>query len=209
MALRKRLYAVAVAVSAALMLQATSCGESEIAVHRYELSGCPHTSFSLPRLVLEPPYELASGRRHWSRTPEIHPAMCRGFTYYEVDAPGRGAFRRGATPAPWGVDVRLNRGPSCSLDVAYGYLLPLQKERQAEARRWFDRELGGKVDTVARLVLRGSNVTPIVPASQIERVRRKELEAWCARSGDQAALSPGGRITLDPRMRQLCAQSAS
>jgi hypothetical protein len=166
----KRAYALSFAAAAALLLQATRCGfPSAVAVYRYGLTNCPDTAFTLPKRVVEGPYDVSSGKRHRWSTPQ--PPMCTGFTFYEV---------RGES-GPWGLNVRLNRGPSCRLDVAYAHELPRERERQAQVIREFDALLGGKIDDVAQLVLRGSGVAPLLPPAQVERVPGADLDAWCAR----------------------------
>ena len=146
-------------VLGSLLLQ-VDCGSSAYVMHRYELPMCPEVAFTFPRSARHGPYRLVAV----STT-----ARCAGLTTYELTRANRGGLLM--TPT-----VRLNRGRRCSLDVVYG---DLPEADRAE-------ELARTADTVAGILLKGSNVAPVLPAAMTERLQSfRELEEWCAQKTAQ------------------------
>jgi hypothetical protein len=138
-------------VLGSLMMQ-VDCGSSAYVVHRYELPMCPEVAFTFPRSARHGPYRLAV---------VSNSARCAGFTTYELTHANRGGLLM--TPT-----VRLNRGQRCSLDVVYN---DLPEADRAE-------ELARTADTVAGILLKGSNIAPALPAAMTERFQTRG-ELWC------------------------------
>ncbi len=84
-------------------LQAQDCpgGASKYVVYHFELPSCPKDTFALPYSGAEAAYKVS--------VVENSSAWCPGFTGYTLFENGKERMQ----PA-----VRLNRGQSCSLDVA-------------------------------------------------------------------------------------------
>ena len=74
---------------------------------------------------------------------------------------------------------------------------------RAEANNWPEWEAQTRVwaETVARLVMQGSNVTPGVPAARMERLQsHEEEEEWCARGSSRAQRLTDRDISLVGRV---------
>jgi len=178
------------AVSCVLLVGAQfDCWGVVDAYDRYPLSRCPGSAFALPAALDLPPYRFMQPQpgRHWWSGPPPAP-RCNGFAVYTL---GRGReFPPGADslsgpPAFYGAEVRLNRGPSCSIDVGYGYASFSRRsgpspQDEARQRRWSA--------AVARAVVAGGGIEVRELAEPYRFTDWKERDRWCiASAGDSAA----------------------
>ncbi len=150
----------------AVLLQAQNCpgGAATYVVQRFDLPRCPEQSLALPDLARDGPYEISAVR---------HPVeWCPGFKGYEFRENGSERFQ----PV-----VRLGRGQTCTVDIAYAYI-------PSEERRTHLKENGARwAALVAQLVMSPSDIPPGVPASQIDSFGTyARFQGWCARTGDHA-----------------------
>jgi hypothetical protein len=146
----------------------------EFVFHRFALSGCPQQTFALPTSVSQAPFELVPPPRRHSWSP-ANPPRCPGFKGYGLRENGQEQGYPG-----WGLNVRLNRGPSsCTLDVAYTASSLEQSERPERIAQW--------AEAAARLAVQGSGIVPIVPAERTERRKSTDdLRPWCEQSANRA-----------------------
>ncbi|HEX6748712.1 MAG TPA: hypothetical protein VF092_15550 [Longimicrobium sp.] len=169
------------------------CWGAVDAYDRYPLSRCPDSAFALPAAIDLPPYRFTKGgerARHWWSSPPPT-ARCNGFAVYTLGRAREfppGADSLSGPAAIYQADVRLNRGPSCSLDVGYGYLGAPHRLGPAE-----DRAREGARDirwsaAIARGVVAGTGIE-VHPSAEPHRFTDwKERDRWCAASaGDSAA----------------------
>jgi hypothetical protein len=167
-----------VALSGVVLLRSPDCpGRSKEVVQHFELRSCPDTAFMLPASAEEPPFRLspAPGK---VVSADVAP-RCPGFKSYWMFANGEGQapFRMA------GVDVRLNRGPTCSVDVVYVQAVSDSSGRYTRG-----------AEAIARLMLHGSGVMPIIPAaSTIELESIGDVRDWCSRTTASAA-APCDRV---------------
>lgn len=157
--------------------------EAHFVAHRFDLEGCPSLAFSLPASIEHPRYRLRAAGQGWL-SPGPAP-ICSGFKDYDLDERTEtGALVRiGA-----GLQVRLNRGGTCSLDVIYSYLTGTG-EAVPEIR---PEELTRAAETVAQLVM-SSAKAPRLPAAYTERFgSEQQLKQWCEQTveGDDERGSP-------------------
>ena len=158
----------------------------EYVFHHFDLPTCPRREFFLPTSVTQLPYELTPGQPHSWSTPT--PSLCPGFKVYNLRQSGD---QGPALPEEQAINVRINRGSSCSLDVGYIYAPSLQRSER------FARS----ATIVANLVMQGSGVSPSDTAVKTERLATtKDLRRWCARTAMEAA-SPcvGSHLATIPR----------
>lgn len=91
--------------------------------------------------------------------------------------------------------MRLNRGASCSVAVAYSYLIPTGLFGKAEVDPRTEATFTPYAEVVAQLVMQGSGVTPRLPAAKTDRFRsdqdRKRFEQ-CAAAPDSERHQPDG-----------------
>ena len=166
--------------SLCVVAMATSCMESEFVVHRFALSGSLPADFALPDVVeLEGlQFVYPPGKRYlWSDGPE--PARCEGFRLYDIERI-RSSANTLLVPS-LEFEVRLNRLPSPSLDLAYEYGVPAwlvhdpsEEERaELEAR---ETELMRQAERLVPVLLNGSGVEAITPATYTVRFGRNEAD---------------------------------
>lgn len=166
MILRSEKKAAAIALCSLVLALPADCGPQVTVVHRFELQSCPDDAFSLPDSVRQGPYRLSS---HVQR---LNP-VCPGFKAYDLLENDKDRLF---------YYVRLNRRPSCSLDVAYAYLgdlsgRPEDRRKESDKRAW--------VQVVAQLVAQDSVVARKVPAVSMERFTTdRDRKRWCARTTD-------------------------
>lgn len=169
---------------------APSCGKSVTVFHQFDLQACPEESFSLPSSVDQAPYHLSMVRP----SSKYKNTRCPGYKLYELrdtTRPKESSF----------FYIRINRGPSCSLDVGYRYLGPTSGE---PAPRIEERETP-LVGVVAELLLKGSTVVLKVPAAKVERLQSEAQRERCMRSADQSErtrASDGGSLACSTTLPQ-------
>jgi hypothetical protein len=140
-----------------VMLGAESTCGTPYVLHHFDLSSCPGDTFALPDTV------EASGGRYKA---EGSQPPCDGLRVY--------VSRNSA------LLVKLNRRPSCTLDVGYQYKVVLG-ESQADLRK-YEEEQTPAVEAMAQLVMRGSNTAPRLPATTIEHFDSpSKFQSWCTR----------------------------
>jgi hypothetical protein len=137
----------------------------ELAYHRFALSSCPDTAFTLPRELSQPPYQLSSRHEPLSSTTT---AVCPGFQTYRLRPQSEG-------DRVFSAEVRLNRAGTCSLDIGWAYT------RQPDRPDDPSEQVIPLVETVARLLMQNSSADPIMPAASVERFgSTADARRWCA-----------------------------
>lgn len=167
MKIRMRKETPALGLSFVILALPTDCGSRVTAVHHFQLSSCPEEAFALPSAADQAPYELSEvGGLQKAE----HYRICPGFTAYHL--------RENNKDRLW-YHVRLNRSEFCSLDVGYTYAGERSEIVEERHRPW--------VEAVARLVTKGSDAQPRVPAVRVERFHSYEaVKEWCARGTERA-----------------------
>lgn len=143
--------------AAALILQThPHClgAKTEFTYHRFELTSCPDTTFSLPRELISAPYVLSSRR---SPGASASPAICSAFQPYWLREQGQDGRL-------FSTEVRVNRQPTCSLDIGWADTRP-----RGRARSEHSEQVSSLVDTIARRLMRNSNLEPRVAAPSVHR----------------------------------------
>jgi len=146
---------------------AMNCGFTTV-VHHFELPACPAEQFSFPASASHEHYGFQASSEAW--------LPCPGWQAYTVHEGSR---------VVGGGAARLNRGPSCSLDIVWGHGNGRGSTGQDEPAA---EQTMPWVEALAKAVMHGSGGAPQLPAAGIERLYSdREKEEWCAR---RAALGP-------------------
>lgn len=155
-------FRVGIVFTCVLLLGAQAyCGQGRAVVTRFPLTSCPDTSFSLPRRFEKLPNRY--------RAVENQGYICSNFTVYESDP--------AAPPLAFG--ARLNPGPSCSLELGFTYIF--RRDDEARALQ-YEVESQRAIDSLALLILQGTEVGPIVSSARTQRIDAEQVDAWCADS---------------------------
>jgi hypothetical protein len=157
----------ALAVGAVILLQAQDCGEAVTVIQHYDSETCALSS--VPASVDRPPYRVSS------HVPEVysHP-RCPGFTVY--------GLRDRDTKEQMFFDVRLNRGPSCGIDVGYSYISHNEYDNEQMEKR-----VTPLAEVMAALLLQDADAPPRLSASKTQRFSTfRTLRDWCVRTNSAA-----------------------
>lgn len=141
-----------------LAVTGMDCWEGETIVYQFEALRCPDAAYRLSDTIVASPF-------HFTFFPEHFPT-CPGFKPHVF----------GQEPGP--LDVRLSRGPSCTLDVAYTYLTPpgAPQERSRALEREQRRRAGLLVESLLKTLGSGA----AIPAATERRFESPDdLLAWC------------------------------
>ena len=178
-----RIVPAAVGLCSAILLTAQDCGQSVNVVQRFQLPICPSEGFALPDSALRAPYRLTEV--HERTRPERSDygyALCPGFRIYHLreNNSERGYYR-----------VRLNGGPSCSLDVGYGYV----GSRKGSGRLdWLEVRTKPWVEVVAQLLVQDSTMAASIPAPTTEAFSDEAFTTWCVKQGDHSHTDSPSRL---------------
>ena len=138
----------------------TSCGRARTIGYRFALASCPDSAFALPVEAQRDAYRVTAKVRDVYRAPKG-----AGYTTYQFIGPAA------KTNPPGYFAVRLTRADSCTLDLAWGYML----RDTANDRRL---ELAYKLmaEHAALILLAGTPFQPSTPAFQTDTAR--SLSDW-------------------------------
>lgn len=153
----------------------------EYVFHRFALPTCPPASFSLPKSVNTESQQLTRDERQlW---PTTATRLCRGFIAYEP----RDWRGERLLPAGQAINVRLNRGASCSLDVGY-----VDTPSSQSSKEWAE-----VAASVARLAMQEVGISPSSSPERTERLAPSDdLRAWCARTAMEAGIPCVSKLRL-------------
>ena len=163
------------------------------AYDRYPLSRCPDSAFAFPAAIDLPPYRFTKAGqkgRHWWSDPPPTP-RCNGFAVYTLGRAREfppGADSLSGPPAIYQAEVRLNLGPSCSIDVGYGYAGVSRRSPEAEDRARYGARAIHWSAAIARGLVTGTGIEVRAGAEPHRFTDWRQRDAWCAASaGDSAA----------------------
>jgi hypothetical protein len=145
---------LAASIGSVFISVASACGGGGVTVQRYALNQCPAASFVLPEQI-----ERSGGLVERKKDP----FLCPSFHLYLSKAHAIG--------------LRLNSGPTCTLDVGYRYLNPSNDPAKAQSMDSLDSAFA---ELVADLLAQRAGATATKPPELIRHFDSlNEAVDWC------------------------------
>jgi hypothetical protein len=146
-------------------------------VDRFSLSRCPDSAWTLPKEVKQGQYTLRGSKRKRALSFALDTYCPRPNDFLAYLGTAKDEW-----DDPLVFDARLNRGPSCTLDIVHHYLVPLHatpEQARAASRGAYLDQRRRYLSLVSRLLVEKSGAAPSPQPAAVAQFDQGALRAWC------------------------------